>query len=551
MTESLVSAPTATIAVTYIGFPSNAQAAFQYAVDLWEPLITSTVTITVTARWTPLAPGVLGSASSTSLWRDFAGAPVPGTWYPVALAEKLSGGDLNPDTTDISANFNSTFGTWYFGTDGNPPPGQYDFVSVVLHELGHGLGFFGSMTVSSGQGSWGGGSGFPFIFDRFAENGANQQLINTGIFPNPSAALATQLTSNNIFFDGPNANAANGGTPPKLYCPGTWTSGSSFSHLDETTFPPGNPNSLMTPMIGAAEAIHSPGAVTLGLFEDWGWTTTPPAPGSIKWEETFASPTIPPGWRVVDNDGSGSALTYVSQLVFAGTPPDTVSPQAGTRFWWSNFQNANGLLIDEWLIGPRVPDIEDGDSLYFYAGAIDQGFADSLKVLISTTDSLVSSFTSVLAYFEVDGPIGAWNLYGFDLSPFAGNDIFVAVNYYITDAINNSDNVWIDHFLITTQGSTSVDGEEGVFPLAPRLHQNYPNPFNPSTEIAFDITRPSFVSLIVYDLLGREVATLVNADLEPGRHVRSFDASGLSSGVYYYRLSAAGVAETKKMIVAK
>ncbi len=545
--------PTATIDVTYIGFPGGAQAAFQHAVDIWEGLITSSQVIKVTARWTPLGTGVLGSASAASVWRDFGGAPIPGTWYPQALAEKLTGGSLNhPDSSDINASFNSTFPNWYFGTDGNPPSGQYDFVTVVLHELGHGLGFFGSMSVSSGTGSWGVGTGFPFIYDRFAENGSNQQLINTTIFPNPSVALGTQLTSGNIFFDGTNATPANGGTPPKLYCPGTWASGSSFSHLDETTYPAGNPHSLMTPMIGTAEAAHAPGAVTLAMFEDWGWTTTPPPPSNVKWEERFESTTIPPGWRVVDNDGSGGAYDYVQQVTF--TSGDTVRPQVGASFWFSNFTNANGTLIDEWLIGPRVADIVDGDSLYFYAGAIGGAFDDSLRVFISTTDSLLGSFTNQIGYFVVDGPVGSWHEYGFDLSSFAGEDVFVAVNYYIVDGGptgSHSDNVWIDHFLITTDAVTSVDNSESGMPAAYVLRQNYPNPFNPTTQVEYELPAPARVRVDVVNTLGQQVRILDEGERGAGTHRVSFNASGLSAGVYFYRLTAGGIVQTRKMILLR
>jgi hypothetical protein len=547
-------AHTADIDVTYIGFPANAQTAFQFAVDIWESLITSSVTIKVTARWTALAPGVLGSASATSLVRDFSGAPVANTWYPIALAEKLAAGELNnSDSADINANFNSTLPSWYFGTDGNPPSGQYDLVSVVLHELGHGLGFFGSMTVSGGMGSWGLGSGYPFIYDHFAENGSNQQLINTTIFPNPSVALAMQLTSNNIFFDGPNATSENGGTPPKLYAPGTWASGSSFSHLDETAFPAGNPNSLMTPALGTAEAIHSPGNVTLGMFDDWGWTTTPPPSSYIKWEETFASSSPPPGWRVVDNDGSGNALSYVSLIVF--TSGDSVLPQVATHFWFSSYENAHASgLIDEWLIGPRVSNIVVGDSLYFWAGAIGGAFDDSLRVFISTTDSLLASFTNQIGYFLVDGPVSSWHQYGFDLSAFAGDDIFVAVNYYIVDGGptgSESDNVWIDHFLITTDNPSAVDEDNPTAPTGFVLHQNYPNPFNPSTRISFDLPRNSQVRLEVFDVLGRRVSTLIDGERNAGSHAMIFKAGDLAGGVYIARLQAGDVMQSRKLLLLR
>jgi photosystem II stability/assembly factor-like uncharacterized protein len=87
------------------------------------------------------------------------------------------------------------------------------------------------------------------------------------------------------------------------------------------------------------------------------------------------------------------------------------------------------------------------------------------------------------------------------------------------------------------------------------LSQNYPNPFNPSTTIEFSISKQSFVTLKVYDLLGREVATLVNKELQAGSFKTQFDASsaraGLASGVYLYRLNAGGFVQTKKLMLMK
>jgi len=158
-------------------------------------------------------------------------------------------------------------------------------VTVVLHELGHGLGFFGLMNHNSDQGSWGFDTGFPSIYDRFTVNGSNQSLTNTSLFPNPSNILGNELISDNIFFNDANAVAANGGTNPKLYAPGIWEETASYGHLDEDTYEKGNPNSLMTPVIGKKKAIHHPGTITLGIFEDMGWTISSnvnPAPTNIE-----------------------------------------------------------------------------------------------------------------------------------------------------------------------------------------------------------------------------------------------------------------------------
>ena len=83
------------------------------------------------------------------------------------------------------------------------------------------------------------------------------------------------------------------------------------------------------------------------------------------------------------------------------------------------------------------------------------------------------------------------------------------------------------------------------------LSQNYPNPFNPATNIGFHIAEVSLVTLKVYDILGREVATLVNGVRRPGAYTVSFDGSGLASGVYFYRLQAGRFADTKKLLLLR
>ncbi|HVT44624.1 MAG TPA: PA domain-containing protein [Thermoanaerobaculia bacterium] len=131
--------------------------AFQRAAHIWGEILNSPVEIVIRASFDPLtcsaSSAVLGSAGATQIFSDFENAPRPDTWYPVALANKLAGFDLSPpsgtsDGADIRARFNSTIGDvnclggrgWYYGLD-NKSPGGIDLIVVLLHELGHGLGF--------------------------------------------------------------------------------------------------------------------------------------------------------------------------------------------------------------------------------------------------------------------------------------------------------------------------------------------------------------------------------------------------------------------------
>jgi hypothetical protein len=83
------------------------------------------------------------------------------------------------------------------------------------------------------------------------------------------------------------------------------------------------------------------------------------------------------------------------------------------------------------------------------------------------------------------------------------------------------------------------------------LSQNYPNPFNPTTKIKFDIVRAGDVKIVVYDVMGREVQTVLNERLQPGTYEASFDASQLTSGVYFYKITAGDFLQTKKMLMIK
>ncbi|GEM_PF-4065960 len=103
----------------------------------------------------------------------------------------------------------------------------------------------------------------------------------------------------------------------------------------------------------------------------------------------------------------------------------------------------------------------------------------------------------------------------------------------------------------TTTTSVGEDDENFGLPRTIHLAQNYPNPFNPSTTIEFRVPSFGFVSLKIFDVLGREVATLVNEALNPGEHSVVLDATGLPSGVYFYQLRAAGFIQTKKMLITK
>jgi hypothetical protein len=260
-------------------FPSSAKTAFNAAANIWANIIKSSVPITIRACWANLGGvSTLGYSGGGPLHRNFSGAPLADTWYVGSLANALHGSDLSPSgpyAFDMHITYNSNY-TWYYGTDSNPPAGQHDLVTVATHEIAHGLNFSGSADYAGGLGSY----GYslvplnPHIFDTFMESGSGTKLTS---YSSPSAELGTLLTSNDLFFDGTNANAANGGSRVKMYAPSTWKDGSSYSHLDYTTFA-STQNRLMVYAIASGSANHNPGPVTKGILKDLGWKFTSSAP---------------------------------------------------------------------------------------------------------------------------------------------------------------------------------------------------------------------------------------------------------------------------------
>lgn len=262
---------------------------FQYAASLWAERISSSVEIKVRAFWSPLtcsaSSAVLGSAGARTVHGDFSGAPRAGTWYPAALANKLSGTDLNPPDTDTGEDIQARFTTalddgscsfprtWYYGLDGNPSAGTTDFVSVVLHELGHGLGFQTFVNRTTGAKL----SGFD---DAYMANLYDGTTGKTWPLMTDGERLTSTTNTGNLLWDGPavvavasgalSAGTGAGGRP-RMYAPNPSEGGSSVSHWDTAL----TPNELMEPSYTGPNHCL---VLTDELLTDIGWGTVTASP---------------------------------------------------------------------------------------------------------------------------------------------------------------------------------------------------------------------------------------------------------------------------------
>ena len=264
--------PKSDIRVSYSLFPAEAKEAFEFAVSVWEYIIDSPVPIYIQANWQTMGTNVLGSCGPSDYIKNFKNAPHKDIYYPMAVVEKLTEAEIyDENIPDMNATFNKNV-KWYFGMDGKTPDSLYDFVSVVMHEIGHGLGITGFFSVEGNVGVYAYEDyGDAAAFDFFVMNVNNQLLLDHLYFSNQSVALKNVLESNGLFANSPAAKKLGGGYKPRLYAPSTWDNGSSVYHLNDATYPRSNENSLMTHAIGKGEAIHNPGPITTGFMADIGW----------------------------------------------------------------------------------------------------------------------------------------------------------------------------------------------------------------------------------------------------------------------------------------
>lgn len=253
--------------------------AFQHAANIVGGSLTSGVNILVGINMDSMGgsgnSAILGGAGPNYVFRDFSGAPLANTWYVKALANKHAGVDLAAGANDIGAVFNSDVdnGTvlgstdWYYGLDGNAG-GHIDFVTVVMHELLHGLGFLDMVDLASGSQL----NGSPDAYSRHLEHHG----AAPSDYPSMSSPqrVAASTGGPNLHWTGPAVTAASGslsagvaGGHVQMYAPSSPEPGSSVSHFATTL----SPNELMEP--NYTSPTQSIG-LAAQLLADIGWSGT-------------------------------------------------------------------------------------------------------------------------------------------------------------------------------------------------------------------------------------------------------------------------------------
>ena len=271
-------------------------------------------------------------------------------------------------------------------------------------------------------------------------------------------------------------------------------------------------------------------------FPPAGWSRFTAANNIITWDRITLG-VLPPGW----NPGFGLETT--------------VPPGGGTAVAFATYDGNGPITNDIWLVTPKLYNLSLTDSLTFWV-QVKGGYADNLDVKISkTVNNQASAFTVTVALYAFPATADtSWSRKSIYLGSISGlnNGDSVYIGFREHVANNLTDGAIVNLDLVAGVGSIVSNGHNsGLVPTEYGIAQNYPNPFNPSTKIFYNLPKSGNVSLKVYNVLGNEVATLVNEYKLAGTHQIDFNAGNLASGVYFYKILAGDFTQVKKMTLIK
>jgi len=286
----------------------------------------------------------------------------------------------------------------------------------------------------------------------------------------------------------------------------------------------------------------------------------PPVPFLSSLAESFEGAAFPPtGW--IQYRAAGSTDPGWTRLTLGAPLPGwnggfiTTPPGGGNAVAFVTF-NTSVNSNDEWLVTPLLNNIQTNDSLYFWLQkpGYTRLYPDNIDIKISTTTNAISSFTITVAnlVFPANGSDTNWTRRSYSIGNLVtpGANIYIAWREHVTD--NNSDGAAFSLDLVSITGlPLGINNINGEVPKSFSLEQNYPNPFNPTTNIKFGLPSSGQVKLAVYDILGNEVAVLIDGYKIAGNYVTDFNASNLASGIYFYKLVSKDFISTKRMILIK
>ncbi len=587
---------------------------FQYAANIWGGILPSTVPILVRAQFaaqtcTPTS-AVLGSAGPTTIHRDFAGALVAGHWYHQSLANRLFFADLSPTNPDINATFNLSIDTgcfgsppiyWYYGYDGLEGA-NIELLPVVLHEIGHGLGF--STTTSGSSGNY--NSSFPSIFDKYLLDNA------TGLHwdqETPAQRVASAISVNGLVWDGAAAVTAAGSyltQRPRMLINSPGVIAGSYA-VQAASFGPAitasgltgnvvlyddgvapNINDGCEPAANAAaisgnialidrgtctfvikvKAAQNAGAIGVIIANN----VAAGLPGMGGSDPTITIPSVgisqADGNAIKANLGSGVNVTLnLDPVNKAG------ADNAGHPLMYAPNPFASGSSVSHWdvsmlpnaLMEPAINnDLHDSVDLTRYhfedIGWFDFATATTLAQFVAEGRS-----DGVLLRWQFGDPS---DVIGITVEraiaepgPWGPIQTELSSEGQATLALDTGAQPGTNYFyrlrVTDRAGDTSYMGLASASRLAlftgrAMLSAPSPNPASNGTSVVFRIGRPEFVRLTVADATGRRIRTIHEGMMLPGEYTRNWDGKtdrmiGVPAGVYFISLGTSEGVTTQRV----
>ena len=504
-------------------------AVFQQAASVWGSLLPSTVTIAVEASFAPLScntiSGVLGGAGPNYYFWDFPNAPFPSTVYSKAQADRLAGVDLNPGVADVGSQFNSEIGkpgclevySWYYGFDHNEGMNQFDFMAVVLHEIGHGLGFLTLVDDNTGENFF----GLPDIYSRFILD------QKTGLHWNEETdaqRAASDTATYRVVWDGWFANTEAGtilgprpllqvNSPPAL---------AGEKYVGVATFGPSLTNTGVS------------GNVVLGVDG-----TAPTADGcqaltngaQIAGKIALVDRGLCPFVTKVKNCQNAGAIAAIVANDITGTDPVGMSG------------------VDPTITIPSVRITkEDGDAIKaLLAGGV------HVTMRVDPARRAGADATGRVMLYAPNPNAPGSSISHWDVS--CGPNLLMEpnINADLTSDVDLTVSAFKD--MGWYPGTTDVP-----YPTAGRapieLAANAPNPFRASTVVRFEVNEAGVTDLAVFDISGRLVKHLLHRSLPTGSHDTVWDGTDdqgrrLQGGVYFSRLETRSGTVSRRMLIVR
>lgn len=496
---------------------------FKTAGVIWGAIQPSNVTIRVEARFDPLTPcdatsGVLGSAGAVAVASDFTGALVPDTWYAIALANKLAGTDLAPSTSDITARFNSSVdnstclgsSSWYYGYDHNEGL-DIDLLAVVLHEIGHGLGFQTFTSLSTGLFL----NGRP---DIYARNLFDRALgLRWDQMNNPQRKSSAVNTGQLVW------NGSNVQTYASLF-------------------------------LGPAAIVRIDSPAAIAGEKDFGTAEfgAPPPNPSLQAEV------------VLVNDGAGTTSDACETIVNAAQVSGKIALiDRGTctfvdKALRAQAAGAVAVIIGNNTTGPPPGMAGSDPTITIPVVSITQDDATAIKGQLGVgVTATIGVDPAHLAGTDAEGRLRVYapnpleqgsSVSHFDVTATPNLLMEPFINADLTSSVDLTQYLFAD---IGWLGSvTAVEG--GPLPVATRAF-SAPNPFSRATSIRFQLARSGKASVEVFDATGALVKRLPGSWRPAGPQSVGWDGTDvrgrrLPAGVYFWRVRSEGELQTGRMV---